>query len=76
MLRAESFSSYAPILEGSSQGLVLCNRHALCLEAVLRGAAGGCSYYQAVRLTCCRDLLMHMLHSAMMLTVSFCHLLQ
>ena len=76
MLRAESSIIHAPVLQGSAQGLVLRNQHAVCSEAVLRSAAGCCSQHQAVKLPCCREVLMHMLHSTTMLTLSSCQLLQ
>ena len=73
MLRAESSMTEASVLQGSAQGLIACNQHAVCSEAVLWGAAGAA---HSIRLPCCRGLLMHMLHSAMMLTLSCCQLLQ
>lgn len=58
------------MLQATAQGLVLRNKHAACSEAVLQGAVGGCSQDEAVKLPCCRQLFLHMLHSTMMLMLS------
>ena len=50
MLRAEFSMGYAHVLQGSAQGLILCHQHAVCSEAVLWIAAGGCSQHHAAML--------------------------